>query len=304
MAGVNPHPHRARVIVNTDAKNEADDQYAIVHALLTPSFEIEGVIAAHFGTRKSGTSMLDSRAEVDLLLDLMAWQGRVRVENGAPYALPDDRTPVPSPGANLIIESALKEGDDRPLHIAFYGPLTDMASALLMEPRIQEPERNVRVVWIGGGPYPGGGPEFNLSNDITAANVVFRSKLEVWQIPWPVYRRMPVSYAELEDKVAPCGPLGRYLVDQLVEYNATHASAPMEYRSLGDSPAVGVIMYPGCGDWSMRPAPEFTDDMHYVHRGRNRDIRVYETIDARFVHEDFFAKLRRFTRDTPGMPNR
>ena len=28
---------RSRVIINTDAKNEADDQYAIVHGLLTPT---------------------------------------------------------------------------------------------------------------------------------------------------------------------------------------------------------------------------------------------------------------------------
>lgn len=27
------------LIVNTDAKNEADDQYAIVHALLSPKFD-------------------------------------------------------------------------------------------------------------------------------------------------------------------------------------------------------------------------------------------------------------------------
>ncbi len=33
-----------RVIINTDAKNEADDQFAIVHALLTPSFELHGFI--------------------------------------------------------------------------------------------------------------------------------------------------------------------------------------------------------------------------------------------------------------------
>ena len=31
---------RVRVIVNTDAKNEVDDQFAIVHALLSPSFRI------------------------------------------------------------------------------------------------------------------------------------------------------------------------------------------------------------------------------------------------------------------------
>ena len=37
-----PREKLARVILNTDAKNEADDQYCIVHALLTPSFELPG----------------------------------------------------------------------------------------------------------------------------------------------------------------------------------------------------------------------------------------------------------------------
>ena len=298
---------RKRVIVNTDAKNEADDQYAIVHALLTPSFEVHGVIAAHFGERRSTTSMEDSYAEVLKLLDLMGWQGRVRVARGAPRALPDAQTPVASAGAQLIIDEALKD-DPRPLHVAFYGPLTDMASALLMEPAIAT--RNVRVVWIGGGDWPAGGSEFNLSNDIHAANVVFRSPIEVWQIPSTVYRLMAVSYAELFEKVYPHGALGRYLVEQLVEWNAQFLTwletqdaeraqaigGALEYRSLGDSPAVGVIMYPDCGQWQWRPAPEFESSMHYRHTGRNRPIRVYETVDARFVHEDFFAKLARFAR--------
>ena len=117
----------------------------------------------------------------------------------------------------------------------------------------------------------------------------------VWQIPSPVYRTMPVSYAELQTKVHPQGPLGRYLVDQLVEWNTRWVPEPIEYRSLGDSPAVGVIMYPDCGRWEMRPAQEFSDDMYYLHRGRNRPIRVYESVDARFIHEDFFAKLALFT---------
>jgi inosine-uridine nucleoside N-ribohydrolase len=42
-----PREKMTRVIINTDAKNEADDQYAIVHALLTPSFELHGIIAAN-----------------------------------------------------------------------------------------------------------------------------------------------------------------------------------------------------------------------------------------------------------------
>lgn len=288
-----PNARKQRVIVNTDAKNEADDQFAIVHALLTPTFDIRGVIPAHFGTGKSPHSMQDSRDEVDLLLRLLKLDEPVRVENGAEHAIPDDETPVDSPGARLIIEEAMR-ADAGTLYVAFYGPLTDMASALLLEPAIAE--RDVVVVWIGGGLWPAGGREYNLSNDIRAANVVFASQLTVWQIPQPVYRRMPVSYAELVDKVAPCGEIGTYLVEQLFEWNSSHVDRPMEYRSLGDSPAVGVIMYPDCAAWSMRPAPQFTDEMLYVHPGAHRPIRVYEDIDARFIHEDFFAKLRLHSR--------
>lgn len=295
-----PPEKKARVIVNTDAKNEADDQYAIVHALLTPSFDIHGVIPAHYGTKKSKESLRESREELMRVLELMNWTDRVRVEDGAPNALPDDSTPVPSAGASLIIEEALRD-DDRPLHVAFYGPLTDMASALLMEPGIQE--RDVKVVWIGGGAWPDGGQEYNLSNDIHAANVVMRSSVEVWQIPKSVYRLMGVSYAELLEKVYPMGELGRYLVEQLIDFNARQVPYPIEHRSLGDSPVVGVIMYPECGRFELRPAPEFDESMGYIHTGRHRPIRVYESVDARFVLEDFFAKLARFSRDGGTVPD-
>ena len=121
---------RTRVIINTDAKNEADDQFAIVHALLTPSFELHGLIPAHFGTTKSATSLQDSHDEVMLLLRLMGLEGKVKVADGAAAAIPDTTSPARSPGAELIIEQALRD-DPRPLHVAFLGPLTDMASAIL-----------------------------------------------------------------------------------------------------------------------------------------------------------------------------
>ena len=55
---------RVRVIVNTDAKNEVDDQFAIVHALLSPSFRIAGIIPAHFGKEKSLHSMEGRRQRI------------------------------------------------------------------------------------------------------------------------------------------------------------------------------------------------------------------------------------------------
>ena len=287
-----PAAAKQRVIVNTDAKNEADDQYAIVHAVLTPSFDLHGIIPAHYGTRKTATSMQESHDETVKLLRLMGLEGDVHVADGASGSIADESTPVDSPGAQLIIAEAMQD-DPRPLYIAFYGPLTDMASALLLEPRIAE--RNVRVIWIGGGPWPSGGGEYNLSNDIHAANVVMKSRVELWQVPRSTYRTMSVGYAELIEKVYPQGAIGKYLVEQLLEHNA--ATRPeMEYRSLGDSPCIGIILDPECGRWSWRPAPTFDAQMHYVHSGRYRPIRVYEDVNTRFIHEDLFAKLAQFIR--------
>src|SRR5690242_4783168 len=117
---------RRRVIINSDAKNEADDQFAIVHALLSPSLDVRGLIPAHFGRHRSDRSMEESREEIDLLLRLMDRNGKVPVADGAALALADESTPRDSPGARLIIEESKQEG---PLYVAFLGPLTDMASA-------------------------------------------------------------------------------------------------------------------------------------------------------------------------------
>jgi inosine-uridine nucleoside N-ribohydrolase len=288
-----PSEKRTRVILDTDAKNEADDQFAIVHALLTPSFELHGLVPAHFGSAKSATSLQDSHDEVMLLLRLMGLGGQVRVADGAAAALPDEATPAPSAGAELIVATAL-EDDPRPLHVAFLGPLTDMATALLLAPEIAR--RNLRVIWIGGSDWPVGGREYNLSNDIAAANVVARSGVELWQIPLPVYRRMAVSYAELHERVAGQGALGRYLVDQLIDWNARMVPGPIEHRSLGDSPAIGVLMYPECGAAEWVPGAEYSPLMTYVHTGRHRPVKLYKNVDQRFILEDLFAKLARFAR--------
>lgn len=284
-----------RIIINTDAKNEADDQFAIVHALLSPTLDVRGIISAHFGTRRTTSSLQESRAEVDLLLRLMDRSDSVAVANGAPASLPDASTPVPSPGSRMIIEEAMKE--EGTLFIAFLGPLTDMASALLEAPAIQD--RDVVVVWIGGPGYDGilsgYSPEFNLSNDVHAANVVMDSRVPVWQIPMSVYTLVGVGHEELRQRVHPLGELGEYLVRQLVEFNESVSDLMMDFRSLGDSPAIGVVMNPLGALWRERPAPRFTADSEMEPEDHaRRAIRVCEAIDVRWLLEDMFAKLRSF----------
>lgn len=291
-----------RVIVNTDAKNEADDQFAIVHALLSPTFDIRGLIAAHFGTERtnhrSNRSMLESRDEIDLLLKLMDLEGKVTVANGAADAIPDETTPQDSPGARLIIEESKLATPESPLYVSFLGPLTDMASAILLDPEIVK--RPVVVIWIGGPGYDGlwqNRIEFNLSNDINAANVVYDSGIEVWQVPSNVYSQVSVGYAELDARVAPYGAIGKYLVKQLKEWNETYNQEPIESRSLGDSPAVSLMLYPRGGTFRVRPSSRFSVEGTYV-PGKGNPIRVCESVDVRFLLEDLFHKIQRFAAES------
>lgn len=286
-----PEQKKIRLIINTDANNEADDQYAIVHALLTPRFVVKGIIAAHFGERRTAASMQESYDEVVKLLELMDLTGRIPVLKGAAAAMPNEQTPAMSEGAELIIREAFAD-DPKPLYVIFLGPLTDLASAWLAEPAIAD---RMTAVWIGGGAWPDGEPEFNLSNDIDAANVVFRSNIPLWVIPRNVYSTMRVSIAELAVKVRPCGRVGEYLYQQLVEFNhfmGGNAEWPKgEMWSLGDSPAVSVLLDDHEYGYDMKPAPRITKDMRYVHEQTDRLVRWYHHIDARFTLEDLYAKL-------------
>ncbi len=290
---------RRRVIIDTDAKNEADDQFAIVHALLSPSLDIRGLIAAHFGTSRSERSMEESREEIDLLLHLTGLEQNVTVANGAASGIADERTPRDSEGAQLIIaESRLARPGD-PLFVAFLGPLTDMASAILLDPTIVQ--RDIVVIWIGGVGYGGvetyPGVEFNLRNDIAAANVVYDSGITIWQVPSNVYSQVSVSYTELEEKIGGTSKLADYLISQTMEWNRTYWPEPIESRSLGDSPAVSLMLYPRGGNFRIVPAPRFGQEGHYL-PGSGHPIRVVEAVDVRFLLEDMFAKIRKFGRDS------
>lgn len=295
---INEDPRTRRVIVDSDVKNEADDQFAIVHALLSPTLDVRGVIPAHFGTHRTTESLAESRAELDLLLDRLRLDREVPTADGAPHALPDEHTPVDSPGARLIIEEA-RRTDAGPLYVAFLGPLTDMASALLQAPEIARTDTT--VIWIGGPPYGdlvsvGSWPEFNLRNDIAAANVVFDSGIALWQVPANVYRLVNVGYAELEARVEPHGELGRYLAQQVVDFNTAHHRWAIESRSLGDSPAIGLMLEPFSAVMRRQAGVRFTPDGHYSPADPAREIQVVESVDVRFLLEDMFHKLARHAR--------
>ncbi len=299
-----PEEKIVRLIVDTDAKNEADDQFAIVHAMLSPKLENVGFVATHYGERDAD-AMERSYKEIELIFDKMGFPKENMIFRGAENKIPNKNTPAVSEGAQLIVREAMKN-DDRPLFAIFLGPLTDLASALLIEPKIAS---RMKAIWIGGGCYPDGGTEFNCGNDIDAVNVVFQSKMEIWQVPKNVYEMIPVSLAELEYKVHPYGEIGEYLLDQLIEHANEVGPRKSDFRTgeswvLGDSPAVGLLLYEQRFEFDWIQAPLVTKEMAYVKNSFTRPIRVYRNIDSRLFLDDFFAKLALFHKNHPNGLNK
>lgn len=316
-----PNEKTIRVITDTDAYNECDDQYAVAHLWMTPKFDNCAMIAEQYGTMRDENSEQMSYNELQNLAKLMGLDDQVKILHGAPTALPDEKTPVDSEGARFIIEEALRD-DPRPLFICNLGAVTNLASAYLLEPKIAD---KITVIWIGGAPYPEGGFEFNQNNDLNAANVLFKSKMKLWQVPSNVYTTMRVSFMELVEKVYPCGAIGKYLVENTMNFQKLFAQimpqmvemilgsssgsdlaamaspdpAEMatsyggEIWSLGDSPVVGLMLNNMLGDFTIRSAPYQVnpDGTYDLTREGSRKIHVYDNIDSRFILNDLYAKL-------------
>ena len=287
-----PPASRIRLLVDTDAKNEADDQYAVMHHLLTPMFDVRGIVAAHFEQKAGGTrdSMEKSYREIEKLLSL-AKIDDVPFFRGCVSPLENHSDAPDSEGVRHIIREARMPGK---LYVAVLGAMTNVAAALNAAPDIAS---NLVVLWNGGGPYPEGRPEFNVMQDPEAVRALLESGAEVWQTPQDVYSTLEVTLAELKRRVFPCGELGRYLYEQLVAENHVEYSPDFLLRTgenwvLGDNTTIAVLlMNRWRGNWHMEPAPILSADLTYEANSAGKPIRVYDSIDVRMTLEDLFCKL-------------
>ena len=287
-----PDEKKIRVIIDTDAACEADDPYAIVQALLSPKLIVKGILAEHFNEKGSVRKSCD---EIVTILDAMDLKVPVFMGEEEPVDSAGWTAPV-SEAAEFIISEAMKD-DAKPLYILCQGAVTNLAAALRKKPGIRD---RIRIIWIGthgAAEKPAPFREFNAGNDVAAANYVLESGADIWLVPSDVYTTVTVGLAELRLKVFPCGRIGRHLYENMIDYNLSPRAGwtQGESWSLGDSPAVAIALNPECGKYAYTPAPHINGDTSSSSRPGNPVIRVYKSIDSRYVLEDFFAKLRLFT---------
>jgi inosine-uridine nucleoside N-ribohydrolase len=298
-----PVTGRVRVVVDTDAANEIDDQFALAYAILSPErLSVEAVYAAPFQRPAPGVhdaespgfsvspaeGMAQSHAEIMRVLEALDAQDLAeRVRLGAEEWLPDAETSVPNPAADdLIARSRQGQPDAGPLYVLALGAPTNVASALVAAPDIAA---RVVVVWLGGnGTWWSPGAEYNAAQDLHASRVLLGSGVPLVHVPcYQVTEKLMTTQHEIEQRVAGRGAIGAYLAQIFRDFD--HASARM--KPLWDLGPIAWLVQPAWCPSILTRSPVLHDDLSWGHQPSRHLIREIRDVDADAILNDFFAKL-------------
>lgn len=283
-----PQRASARVIVDNDFAGDPDGLVALAHQLLAEKTRTVMATVSRLDPKLStypvGTTTTEGAKLAKQLTDQIPAASWVPIFAGRDGA----KQGPPSPAARAIVAEAMRD-DPLPLIFTCGGPLTNLADALDLEPRIAE---RMSVVWIGGGNWPDGGWEYNLATDIEAARkIIETTKMPFSQVPQGAYRLMQMSVAELAADMRTISPLGRWLYDRFTSPPAfvdLGGTWPM-----GDSPlAMITALTTESSRYTDRLARRILPDCSYGQEITGRTIRVFDTVDARLIWADFLARLR------------
>lgn len=277
------------VVLDTDAFNEIDDQFAIAHLLLSPDrVNLQAIYAAPFLNAKVtsfGEGMEQSYEEILRLLDLLPGITPPPVLRGATMFLDDHADDTANPAADDLIERARAASPERPLHVVAIGAPTNVALALRRAPDIAD---SVRVIWLGGhGLHWPDAREFNLKQDVPASRAVLETP-HLTLIPCRGVAELLLSTAaELADCLVD-SPLNRFLIERVRQ---TRGSMFAYARSLWDVAATGVLLTPQALRTKHQPRPRLTDDLTWDLADTGAPATIVEWMDRNAILADLFTRL-------------
>jgi len=231
------------VVLDTDAYNEIDDQFAISYLLRSSErLNTLAFYAAPFFNEKSSGPKDGMEKSYDEILKLLRLAGEsYPVFKGSERYLEDEETPVHSPAAEDLAARAMQYTPERPLYVVAIGAITNVASALLLNPQIKE---RIVVVWLGGHSYDYGKPyDFNMKQDVAAVRVVMGSGVRFVQIPgFGVAGGFTISKPELEYWLAGKNPLADYLAKNTIAEADSYAAGKPWTRIIWDVTAIAWLL--------------------------------------------------------------
>lgn len=285
---------RVRMVLDTDTYNEIDDQFAVVYSLLSgEKLNVEAFYAAPFFNEMSTGPKDGMEKSYEELLKIrkMIQREDIPVYRGSEAYLPAAQTPVESDAAHDLIERGMTSDPNEPLYVVAIGAITNVASAILIEPRIIE---RIVVVWLGGHTLEWPDTrEFNLQQDLHGSRVLFDSGVPLLLVPCNgVASNLRTTLSEVRDYVKPLGEIGEYLYETYKNCKDDHYAYS---RVIWDISVIAWLNDPKMVPSFLTASPHISEDFRWSIDPSRHLIRCARDIDRDAVFRDLFRRIARST---------
>lgn len=332
-----PPKGKVRMVLDTDTYNEVDDQFALSYALMSPqNLDVEAVYAAPFSGAFFAKLLNQNDVTVPMTFDLsegleQSYQEIIKifkmldksptgkVFRGSSSYMENLDTPVDSEAARDLVKRAMSS--DELLYVVAIGEITNIASAILMEPEII---KKIVVVWLGGHPlYWPHAVEFNIGQDPIASQIMFDCGVPLVLVPcMTVASNLTTTAAELKENLMGKSKIASYLADIVISqlspekagnmlnlFRLTYLKGADDYkedaentvpfgtmapsRIIWDISTIGYMINPMWCPSTLVTAPILTDDLKWKIDSNRHLMRVCNFVYRDGIFGDMFAKLGR-----------
>lgn len=209
---------------------------------------------------------------------------------GSENFLKDETSPADSPAARDLASRAMDYSSENPLYVIAIGAITNVASALLINPRIRD---RIVVIWLGGcahhWPH---NREFNLRQDVAGGRILFGSGTALVQVPaHGVAGSFRTGAFELEHWLRGKNRISDYLLENTLREARDTNAGPVWTRAIWDVvPAAWLLEGDFVQDYLVHsPIPEY--DHRYSFSPERHLIRYVYNVNRDALFLDLFTKL-------------
>jgi inosine-uridine nucleoside N-ribohydrolase len=272
-----------------------DDQWALAHLALSPEFDLRGVVTTH-APNLAAPAAETSAACAEQVLDHLSLTRRPPVFAGSSVPLSDRVTPRLNAGVDFLVRQSCDFLPENRLTVLVIGAATDIASALLADPAIEE---RIEIVAMGFQSLEVGGDEWNVKNDVRAWQTLLDSRAKIVVGDAAVCkRRLLMTVPQAAALCAEYGEAGRFLTDLLIDWlreNPSLAEAVTgraDTWPIWDQVTVGHLL--GVTTCRRLPRPRLRDDLTFAHAEDAEPSDAFQwitEIDAERLWNDLVRKL-------------
>jgi inosine-uridine nucleoside N-ribohydrolase len=246
-----------------------DDQWAIAHASLAPELKLLAVIG-NFAPKPHNLASTQTTACARKVLEMVRRSARVGLYRGADRPIPGRTVPMRNAGVRALIGLARNHSPQNRLIVLGLGPVTDIASALLIEPKLAD---RIEVVALAFDNYPAGGDGWNVRNDVRAWQILLDSQIPITVASGTVaLRYLNLSRNESEAMMRGLGRPGRYLASLHAAWLALYGkefaleTGGKDQWPVWDEAVIAVLL--GLSQDQRRPRPRLNSDASFAFPNR------------------------------------